>query len=192
MTVTNANCLRPVRRSIPVRTGLLGLAVGLLAAMTAVHAAPAPAVAPAVVALAQAAPATSADPAKQLPGTLSVSSIDFKRGDGGAGLLILHFSGDGALPDLSNQGSSVVVNVGNATLPATLQNPSTSRLRHPGTRIVQPSGRGPRGCSLPRSFESMSYLRPTTSSISCRAPLRLVLLPFRAMGQAIYIVPPAS
>ena len=37
-----------------------------------------------------------------VPGAISVSNIDFKRGDGGAGRLILHFTGDGAAPDLRN------------------------------------------------------------------------------------------
>ena len=53
--------------------------------------------------VAQVAPAASADPAKQLPGAIAVSNIDFKRGDGGAGRLILRFSGDGAAPDLRNR-----------------------------------------------------------------------------------------
>src|SRR5690606_1742592 len=37
--------------------------------------------------------------------------------------LILRFSGDGAAPDLRNMGSSVVVDIGNAQLPAALQRP---------------------------------------------------------------------
>ncbi|WP_460732439.1 type IV pilus secretin PilQ [Lysobacter tyrosinilyticus] len=65
----------------------------------------------------------SNDPAKQLPGTISVSNIDFKRGDGGAGKLILRFNGDGAAPDLRSTGSTVTINVGNAQLPANLQKP---------------------------------------------------------------------
>nr|WP_310056141.1 type IV pilus secretin PilQ family protein [Lysobacter niabensis] len=65
----------------------------------------------------------SNDPAKQLPGAISVSNIDFKRGDGGAGKLILRFSGDGAAPDLRSTGSTVTINVGNAQLPANLQKP---------------------------------------------------------------------
>ena len=189
MTVTNANCLRPVRRSIPVRTGLLGLAVGLLAAMTAVQAAPVPAVAPSVIALAQAAPAASADPAKQLPGTLALSSIDFKRGDGGAGRLILHFSGDGALPDLSNQGSSVVVNVGNATLPATLQKPiNVADFATPVQRIdANQSGRGAQVVLTTEGpYESMAYQsgRDYIVEVVPRAAPARTASAGKAMGQA--------
>ncbi|MFC5570101.1 type IV pilus secretin PilQ [Lysobacter yangpyeongensis] len=119
MTVFNANRSK--------RTGI-GLAIGLLAGFSAVHAATPSAkgsftptfvaqLAPTV------APAASNDPAKQLPGTISVSNIDFKRGDGGAGKLILRFSGDGAAPDLRSTGSTVTINVGNAQLPANLQKP---------------------------------------------------------------------
>jgi type IV pilus assembly protein PilQ len=124
MTVFNAN--RSMRAG-PARIGL-GLAVGLLAGMSAVHAGT-PAshgtFTPTFVAqlAPAAAPATSNDPAKQLPGAISVSNIDFKRGDGGAGKLILRFTGDGAAPDLRSTGSTVTINVGNAQLPATLQKP---------------------------------------------------------------------
>ncbi len=160
MTVTKAKSLKPFRHAIPVRTGLLGLAVGLICAITAVQAAPAGAVAPSLVALAQVAPAASADPAKQLPGTISVTSIDFKRGDGGAGRLILHFSGDGAMPDLRNQGSSVVVNVGNARLPSSLQKPiNVTDFATPVQRIdANQSGAGTQVVlSTNGPFESMAY-----------------------------------
>ncbi len=68
--------------------------------------------------------ATPASPvaATQSP-ALSVSDIDFKRGTAGEGRLILQFSGDGAVPDLRNQGDSVIVDIGNASLPANLQKP---------------------------------------------------------------------
>ncbi|GAB3371127.1 type IV pilus secretin PilQ family protein [Lysobacter rhizosphaerae] len=119
MTVFNANRSK--------RTGI-GLAIGLLAGFGAVHAAtPAPQGSFTPTFVAQLAPATapmpSNDPAKQLPGAISVSNIDFKRGDGGAGKLILRFSGDGAAPDLRSTGSTVTINVGNAQLPANLQKP---------------------------------------------------------------------
>jgi type IV pilus assembly protein PilQ len=119
MTVFNANRSK--------RTGI-GLAIGLLAGFGAVHAAtPAPqgSFTPTFVAqlAPTAAPMASNDPAKQLPGAISVSNIDFKRGDGGAGKLILRFSGDGAAPDLRSTGSTVTINVGNAQLPANLQKP---------------------------------------------------------------------
>ncbi|QWP79534.1 type IV pilus secretin PilQ [Lysobacter sp. K5869] len=69
------------------------------------------------------APTPSFDPAKQLPGAIAVANIDFKRGDGGSGKLIVRFSGDGAVPDMRSQGSQVTIDVGNAKLPAELQRP---------------------------------------------------------------------
>jgi len=121
MTIFNANH--------SLRAGI-GLAIGLLAGFSAVHAAPpthgtfVPTfVAQAAPVAASPAPTPSNDPAKQLPGAISVSNIDFKRGDGGAGKLILRFSGDGAAPDLRSTGSTVTINVGNAQLPANLQKP---------------------------------------------------------------------
>ncbi|KQY55048.1 type IV pilus secretin PilQ family protein [Lysobacter sp. Root494] len=124
MTVFNAN--RSMRAG-PARVGL-GLAIGLLAGMSAVHAATPVShgtFTPTFVAqlAPAAAPAPSNDPAKQLPGAISVSNIDFKRGDGGAGKLILRFTGDGAAPDLRSTGSTITINVGNAQLPANLQKP---------------------------------------------------------------------
>jgi len=123
MTVLKATRQRPARRPLPSRATLFGLATGLFAAIGGVNAAPPIAGPTGLVAPAQLAASASMDPAKQVPGKISVSNIDFKRGDGGAGRLILHFSGEGAAPDLRNQGSSVIVNVGNAQLPSTLQKP---------------------------------------------------------------------
>jgi len=71
-------------------------------------------------------PAASAQPAAAATGTAakaSVSHIDFKRGDGGAGRLVLRFDGEGVAPDLRTQDGSVVVDVANAVLPAELQRP---------------------------------------------------------------------
>ncbi|HYM86372.1 MAG TPA: AMIN domain-containing protein, partial [Pseudoxanthomonas sp.] len=113
MTASNAHSPLPFRRLATLRACSLGLAIGLLAVTGASSAAPP---LPAV-------PVGHADPAKQIPGALEVASIDFKRGDGGAGRLIVRFNGKGAMPDLRNQGSNVVVDVGNAVLPAALQRP---------------------------------------------------------------------
>ena len=121
MTVHTANSLRPIRRPLPMRATLCGLAVGLLAAMGGASAAQ-----PAVVQApthAQIAANPGVDPALRPPGSVNVSNIDFKRGDGGAGRLIIHFSGEGAVPDLKTQGASVVVNVNNASVPSNLQRP---------------------------------------------------------------------
>ncbi len=118
MTVTNAKSQRPVRRPLSLRACAIGVALGLFAASAG--ALPASTVS---VAMGQSATGAMADPAKRLPGAVTVSAIDFKRGDGGSGKLILRFSGEGAAPDLRNMGSSVVVDIGNAQLPAALQRP---------------------------------------------------------------------
>lgn len=110
MTFSKALSLRPIRRHATMRLCALGLAAMLGNAVVAIAATPAaPAAAPA---------APAAAPAK-----LTVSKIDFKRGDGGAGRLILSFNGSGASPDLRTQGNNVVVDVGNAVLPPELQRP---------------------------------------------------------------------
>jgi type IV pilus assembly protein PilQ len=111
MTVYTAQSLRLVKRKKAIRACVLAVAIsaagfGVLPAMAATS-------------------VDGVDPAKQVVGKLAVSKIDFKRGENGAGRLILGFAGDGAAPDLRNQGSSVVVDIGNASLPASLQSRST-------------------------------------------------------------------
>ena len=113
MTASNVHSPLPFRRLATHRVCCLGLAIGLLAvASVATAAAPVPA-----------AVAGNSDPARQATQKLEIANIDFKRGDGGAGRLIVRFNGKGAMPDLRNQGSSVIVDVGNAALPAALQRP---------------------------------------------------------------------
>ena len=117
MTASNAHSPLPFRRLATIRVCGLGLAIGLLAAAGSATAA---------TAIAPPATATvvgNVDPVRQVPGALEISNIDFKRGDGGAGRLIVRFNGKGAMPDLRNQGSSVIVDVGNAVLPSVLQKP---------------------------------------------------------------------
>jgi type IV pilus assembly protein PilQ len=121
MTVINAKTMRPARRPMLVRVGGIGLAIGLLTAFSAVDASQSARLQ--LLQSAATAPVPSMDPSKQLPGTISVSNIDFKRGDGGAGRLSLRFSGGGAVPDMRTEGSNVVIDVGNAKLPASLQKP---------------------------------------------------------------------
>ena len=121
MTVINAKTMRPTRRPMLLRVGGIGLAIGLLTAFSAVEASQSARLQ--LLQSATTAPVPSLDPAKQLPGTISVSNIDFKRGDGGAGRLSLRFSGSGAVPDMRTEGSNVVIDVGNAKLPASLQKP---------------------------------------------------------------------
>jgi len=104
MTFTNAQSLRTSRRPVILRACGLGLAFALTAAT-------APAAEPAQ-------PAATSQ-ASRAAGT--VSQIDFKRGDGGAGRLILRFDGEGLAPDLRKQDGSIVVDVAQASLPAELQ-----------------------------------------------------------------------
>lgn len=118
MTVTNAKQTLSIRRPLPLGALAAGLAASLYAA--GAGALPATTV---LAGMGQSATGAMADPAKRTPDAVTVSAIDFKRGDGGAGKLILRFSGDGAAPDLRNMGSSVVVDIGNAQLPAALQRP---------------------------------------------------------------------
>src|SRR5690606_29941294 len=157
MTVTKVRNPQPTRQSLSIKALALGLAAGLLSA-SAAAAAPFPAGhGPMVLAMAQ---AVSADPAKQVPGVVAVSAVDFKRGDGGAGKLILRFDGDGANPDLRTHGSSVIVNIGNATLPAALQRPlNVTDFATPVQRID--ARQGGEGAQLvlntQGNFESMAY-----------------------------------
>jgi type IV pilus assembly protein PilQ len=154
MTVTNAKQQRPLRRPLSLGTCAIGLAVGLYAA--GASALPVTALA----AMGQSATGAMADPAKRTPDAVTVSAIDFKRGDGGSGKLVLRFSGSGAAPDLRNMGNSVVVDIGNAQLPAALQRPiNVSDFATPVQRIdarATSSGAqlvlGTQG-----EFESMAY-----------------------------------
>ena len=116
MTVSNAGSLQSGRMK-SVRAGAFGLAIGLVATFSGAQAAQAPAHA-SVLPLLQAATA-----AAQPAGAVAVTDIDFRRGDGGSGKLVLRFDGDGAAPDLRTQGGNVVINLGGATLPASLQRP---------------------------------------------------------------------
>ena len=154
MTVTNVQRLRTAARPLPLKAGLAGLVVGLCAALGGTSAWAAPATTAAQM------NTVAVDPAKTLPSAVSVSSIDFKRGDGGAGRLILHFSGDGAAPDLRTQGSSVLVDIGNAQLPASLQKPlDVTDFATPVQRIdAAQTGHGAQlQLSTSGQFESLAY-----------------------------------
>ncbi|NLB58512.1 MAG: type IV pilus secretin PilQ [Gammaproteobacteria bacterium] len=149
---------RATRRILPIRSATLGLAAGLLAAASGVHAAQSPGVVP-LVASGQVG-ALGADPAKQIPGASAVNDIDFRRGEGGSGKLVLRFDGEGAVPDMRAQGASVVIDVSNATLPASLQRPlNVSDFATPVQRIdaVQ-SGTGARiVLTAHGDYEPMAY-----------------------------------
>ena len=154
---SNAKRLRPARRPMSMRVGAIGLAIGMLTAFSAVDAAQSTRV---MMAQSGIAPAASLDPAKQLPGAISVSNIDFKRGDGGAGRLSLRFNGAGAAPDLRTEGSTIVIDVGNAQLPASLQKPlNVTDFATPVQRIdARPSGGGTKlVLSTSGPFESLAY-----------------------------------
>ncbi|MET0655016.1 MAG: type IV pilus secretin PilQ family protein [Pseudoxanthomonas sp.] len=150
MTASNVHSPLPFRRLAAYRLCCLGLAIGLLAvASVATAAAPAPA-----------AVAGNSDPARQSTGNLEIANIDFKRGDGGAGRLIVRFNGKGAMPDLRNQGSSVIVDVGNAVLPAALQRPmNVVDFATPVQRVdAHSSGSGTQVVlSTNGAFESLAY-----------------------------------
>src|SRR5690606_7299187 len=153
MTVTTVRNPQPTRRSLPLKALASGLPAGLLSASAA---APPPA-AGFVPAVAQVA---SADPAKQVPGVVALSAVDVRRGAGGAGKLILRFDGEGANPDLRTQGSSVIVNIGNASLPAALQRPlNVSDFATPVQRIdARQGGEGAQlVLSAQGNFESLAY-----------------------------------
>src|SRR5690606_9563573 len=157
MTVIKVRNPQPTRHSLPLKALAFGLVAGLLSASAAADSPSVTGYSPAVLAFAQVA---SADPAKQVPGAVTVSAVDFKRGDGGAGKLILRFDGDGANPDLRTQGSSVIVNIGNARLPAALQRPlNVTDFATPVQRID--ARQGGEGAQLVLSnqgnFESMAY-----------------------------------
>jgi type IV pilus assembly protein PilQ len=150
MTASNAHSPLPFRRLATHGVCCLGLAIGLLAAASVAMAAEP----------ASATVAGNADPARQAAGKLEVANIDFKRGDGGAGRLIVRFNGKGAMPDLRNQGSSVVVDVGNAVLPAALQRPmNVVDFATPVQRVdAHASGNGTQVVlSTNGAFESLAY-----------------------------------
>ena len=143
MTFSNAQSLRTLRRPAIARACGLGLAFALTAT-TALAAAPV------------AAPAA----AQATPAQASVSQIDFKRGDGGAGRLILRFDGEGVAPDLRSQDGSIVVDVANARLPAELQRPlNVTDFATPVQRIdAKPYAGGTQlVLSTHGEFESLAY-----------------------------------
>lgn len=153
--MTNLNATRPLpSRQRSVAVPALGLVLGLLAGLGSVSAATPAATAPASLA------GPAVDPARQVPGALAVDTIDFKRGENGAGKLILRFSNDGAAPDLKTQGTSVLINVANAQLPAALQRPiNVADFATPVQRIeARPMGSGTQlVLATNGGFQSMAY-----------------------------------
>lgn len=152
MTASNANGLRPSRRLASLRIQGLGLAIGLLAAASAAGAAnPVPQ---------QAATPATASAGTPVTGKVAITNIDFRRGDDGAGRLVVKFDRAGAAPDLRNLGSSVVVDVGNADIPASLQRGlNVVDFATPVQRVdARPSGKGTQlVLSTQGAFESLAY-----------------------------------
>ncbi len=104
MTASNADSLRPLRRLATTRLCALACAVAMVAGPMPAFAAQTASVAPAVQRSA-----------------VQVSNIDFRRGDDGAGRLILKFDQKGATPDLRTENGKIVVDLANVSMPASLQ-----------------------------------------------------------------------
>jgi len=148
MIVLKAHSQQQGRRKMPTKAAFYGLAVGLLSALSAVGATPPGPAAP--------GPAT----AQQTPAVSAITSIDFKRGDGGSGKLILHFDSDGAMPDMRSSDAGVVVDIGNVTMPAHLQRMLNVTDFATPVQQVQASASGNKAqvvISTRGAFESMAY-----------------------------------
>lgn len=159
MTLFNADRRHIARRPNARYAAVAGLACGLFAAVASVQASGSAAIS-LLPMVAQSTGAYATDPAKRPPSAVTVSNIDFKRGEGGSGRLIVRFSGDGAMPDLRNEGSNVVVDVGNAQLPASLQKPlNVTDFATPVQRIdATGNGNGTRlVLSTNGAFETLAY-----------------------------------
>lgn len=63
----------------------------------------------------------SPDPAKRIDSGIRVAGVDFRRGDDGAGRVILRFNREGAQASLRRDGNRIIVDVENAQLPAEQQ-----------------------------------------------------------------------
>lgn len=154
MSLNSANSLRGSRPSPARRRRWIVLGVAMATFMGAAAASPP------VVSMLQSGSAVAVDPARQVGAGLSVANIDFRRGEGGAGRLIVRFSGDGATPDMHAQGSTVVVDIGNARLPASLQRPlDVTDFATPVQRIdARNAGSGTQlVLSTTGNYESMAY-----------------------------------
>ena len=66
------------------------------------------------------APAAAADSAVAVPGAREIRSIDFRRGEGGVGRLVVRLSDPRTPINLSQQGSQIIINFADASLPKKL------------------------------------------------------------------------
>jgi type IV pilus assembly protein PilQ len=152
MIVLKAHSQQQGRRTMPMKAAMYGLAAGLLSALSVVNAAPPGPSTPAVEVAQQSPSGHAAAP--------SITSIDFKRGDGGSGKLILHFDKDGAMPDMRASDAGVVVDIGNATMPAHLQRMLNVADFATPVQQVQASASGDKAqvvLSAKGAFESLAY-----------------------------------
>ncbi|WP_237049620.1 type IV pilus secretin PilQ [Solilutibacter oculi] len=130
-----------IRRTGPVL--LAGLIFGMCAVN--VHAAP-------QQATAGIQPVATTQPAS------AVTNIDFKRSEGGGGKLTVTFSGEGAAPDLRNQGGNVVVDLGRAAIPSALAR--SLNVTDFATPVQNIDSRGNQiTLATNGAFESMAYQR---------------------------------
>lgn len=123
----------------------------------------------------------TADPAKRAPSAVSLSNIDFRRGDNGAGRIILRFDGTGASPDMRNDGKQIVVDVSNAQLPENLRRrldvtdfatPVTSvepRNNAGGARLVINTNGGYDSMAYQTGNEYVIELSPKREAVATRA-----------------------
>ncbi len=151
MIVLKAHSQLQGRRKMPMKAAMCGLAAGLLSALSVVNAAPPGSTAPAMDVVQQTSPVSAA---------AAITSIDFKRGDGGSGKLTLHFDKDGAMPDMRASDAGVVVDIGNATMPAHLQRMLNVTDFATPVQQIQASGSGDKAqvvLSAKGAFEPLAY-----------------------------------
>ena len=132
----------------------------------------------------------------------SVSNIDFRRGDNGAGRIILRFDGAGAAPDMRNDGKQVVIDVSNAQIPENLRR--RLDVTDFATPVVSVEPRSNAGGSrlvinTNGDYDSMAYqtgneyvveISPKRGSVIARrrrapAPVRRSAVPQRYVGKPV-------
>jgi type IV pilus assembly protein PilQ len=104
--------------------------------------------------------ANRADPIKRAPATINLANIDFRRGDGGAGRLILRFDHDGAAADMRTEGDKIYIDVSNAQLPENLRRKlDVTDFATPVASIVPSNNAGSTRLQINTSgaFDSMAY-----------------------------------
>ncbi len=102
------------------------------------------------------------DPAKQRGQSVPVSSIDFRRGAGGSGRVIVRFENDNVSADLSDDNGGVVVEFDNASVPAQLsERLDVTDFATPVQFVDLRSGKGGSGARLSLTasgqYETLAY-----------------------------------